>query len=97
MAGYVASARLGAGTIRIDRPRDARAEDRSSPADRRSPEDRSSPVSPPIIGAGSAAEALEDVRVVRSWASEELSERWLAIREAWTQTTFYVFHPESWR
>lgn len=85
MAGYVASARLGAGMIRIDRPRDALAEDRAWAA------------SSPILGAGSDDEALEDVRVVRSWASEELSERWLAIREAWTQTTFYVFHPESWR
>jgi hypothetical protein len=91
MAGYVASARLGAGTIRIDRPRDARAEDRTSPAD------RSSRASSEIPGAGSVDEALEDVRVIRSWAAEELSERWLAIREAWTQTTFYVFHPESWR
>lgn len=85
MAGYVASARLGAGTIRIDRPRDAPSEDRELPA-------RS-----PSLGAGSDDETLEDVRVVRSWASAELSERWLAIREAWTQTTFYVFHPESWR
>lgn len=85
MAGYVASARLGAGTIRIDRPRDALAEERASAA------------GSPIPGAVSDDEALEDVRVVRSWASEELSERWLAIREAWTQTTFYVFHPESWR
>jgi hypothetical protein len=91
MAGYSASARLGAGTIRIDRPRAARAEDRSSSAD------RASRSGPPTLGTGSDDEALEDVRVVRSWASEELSERWLAIRETWTQTTFYVFHPESWR
>ncbi len=91
MAAYAASARLGAGAIRMDRPRDARAADRSSP------------VCPPThgtgagSGSGSGDEMVEDVRVVRSWSSDDLVDRWLAIREAWTQTTFYVFHPESWR
>lgn len=85
MADYVASARLGAGAIRVDRPRDAWAPDRWSPA------------GPPTLGAGAEYQAVEDVRVVRSWSSDDLVDRWLAIREAWTQTTFYVFHPESWR
>lgn len=25
------------------------------------------------------------------------AERWLRIREAWTQTTFFLFDPNSWR
>jgi hypothetical protein len=85
MAGYVATARLGAGAIRVDRPQSARVAQRPSPG------------SPATLGAGAVSEALEDVRVVRSWTSHELSERWMAIRETWTQTTFFLFHPESWR
>jgi hypothetical protein len=87
MAGYAASAMLGARVIRIDRPQVPRAADRSWNASRGT-----------IGGAlGSVNDVVEDVRVVRSWSSDDLVERWLAIREAWTQTTFYVFHPESWR
>jgi hypothetical protein len=26
-----------------------------------------------------------------------LAERWTGLREAWTQTTFYLFHVEGWR
>jgi hypothetical protein len=71
----------------MDRPRDAQAPDRPTNASRAT------------FGAGAdfGDKAVEDVRVVRSWSSDDLVERWLAIREAWTQTTFYVFHPESWR
>jgi hypothetical protein len=85
MASYAASARIGAGAIRLDRPRAVR--------------DLELPFgpSPAVLGAGPVDEALEDVRVIRSWASGELRDRWLGIREAWTQTTFFVVHPESWR
>lgn len=85
MAGYVASARLGVGTIRVDRPRGVGVTDRSSSA------------SQPIPRSDSLDDALEDVRVVRSWASAELRDRLAAIRRAWTQTTFYLFNPYSWR
>ena len=64
---------------------------------RRTGPDRCSPAGLPTLGAGAEYQAVEDVRVVRSWSSDDLVDRWLAIREAWTQTTFYVFHPESWR
>jgi hypothetical protein len=40
---------------------------------------------------------VEDVRVVRSLASEQLRERAAAVRRIWDQTTFYLFDPESWR
>ncbi|MDP9483866.1 MAG: hypothetical protein M3P84_11680 [Chloroflexota bacterium] len=85
MAGYAASARLGRGAIRVDRPLGARSA--TGPAF----------ASPTILGAPSVDEALEDVRVIRSWATIELHDRWQAICQTWTQTTFYVFHPESWR
>lgn len=26
-----------------------------------------------------------------------VAERWTAVREAWAQTTFYLFHAEGWR
>ena len=26
-----------------------------------------------------------------------LAERWTGFREAWSQTTFYLFHAEGWR
>ena len=26
-----------------------------------------------------------------------LAERWTGLREAWAQTTFYLFHAEGWR
>lgn len=47
---------------------------------------------------------IEDVRVVRSLAAEQLRsrgdtlrERKAALRRAWEQTTFYLFDAESWR
>lgn len=30
-------------------------------------------------------------------AIERLASRWDDLREAWAQTTFYLFDPESWR
>ncbi len=26
-----------------------------------------------------------------------MAERWTGLREAWSQTTFYLFHAEGWR
>lgn len=26
-----------------------------------------------------------------------VAERWASLREAWSQTTFYLFHAEGWR
>ena len=26
-----------------------------------------------------------------------VAERWIGLREAWSQTTFYLFHAEGWR
>ena len=47
---------------------------------------------------------IEDVRVVRSVAAEQvrargatLGQRKAALRRAWEQTTFYLFDAESWR
>jgi hypothetical protein len=28
---------------------------------------------------------------------QSLAERWARVRESWSQTTFYLFDPESWR
>ncbi len=40
---------------------------------------------------------IEDIRVVRSLASEQLHERAATLRRIWDQTTFYLFDPQSWR
>jgi len=44
-----------------------------------------------------AAAAVEDLRVVRSLASEQLHEQATRLRRLWAQTTFYLFDAESWR
>jgi hypothetical protein len=47
---------------------------------------------PPTVGEA----PIEDVRAVRSLASEQLRERAAAARRIWDQTTFYLFDPHSW-
>jgi hypothetical protein len=46
-----------------------------------------------------AAEPLETeaVDLVARPIAPMLAERWTALREAWSQTTFYLFHVEGWR
>ena len=41
--------------------------------------------------------ASEAVDLVGRPQAPLLSERWAGIREAWSQTTFYLFDAESWR
>jgi hypothetical protein len=37
------------------------------------------------------------VELVGQPLGERLASRWADLREAWAQTTFYLFDPESWR
>lgn len=39
----------------------------------------------------------EAIDLVGRDVGETLDERWARIREAWKQTTFYLFDPQSWR
>lgn len=61
----------------------------------------SAPSSPPI-GTVSPAEvategALTPVDLVGRPLGEIVAERWMRIREAFSQTTFFLFDPDSWR
>jgi hypothetical protein len=48
----------------------------------------------PTVGALAEPEAIDLVgRPLDAIAAE----RWVRIREAWTQTTFFLFDPNSWR
>lgn len=40
---------------------------------------------------------FEELHAFGTIASGEVRDRWEAIRECWTQTTFYLFDPDSWR
>ncbi len=51
----------------------------------------------PHATAGQDAGTFEELHAFRTIASEEVRERWEAIREYWTQTTFFLFDPDSWR
>jgi len=55
-----------------------------------------SPAAPQQM-AGPDAGPFEELHAFRTIASEEVRERWEAIREHWAQTTFYLFDPDSWR
>jgi len=59
--------------------------------------DRAGRPAPDAEGAWLPSPTVEDVRVVRSLASEQLRERLGQARRVWAQTTFYLFDPESWR
>jgi hypothetical protein len=54
--------------------------------------------------AGSATAEESTARPGRDWVElvgrpigERLAARWADLRETWSQTTFYLFDPESWR
>jgi hypothetical protein len=42
-------------------------------------------------------EPPEAIEIAGSPLVPILAERWTGLREAWTQTTFYLFHTEGWR
>jgi len=42
-------------------------------------------------------EPPEAVDLVGRPDGPSLDERWARVREVWSQTTFYLFDPESWR
>ena len=49
---------------------------------------------------GATADATpqpESVDLVGRPLGANMAERWARIREAWTQTTFFLFDPDSWR
>jgi hypothetical protein len=55
-------------------------------------------------GAGQPDRAAEDpilepeaIDLVGRPLAAIVAERWARIREAWAQTTFYLFDPDSWR
>ncbi len=37
------------------------------------------------------------IDLVDHTVGDPMAERWARIREAWKQTTFYLFDPQSWR
>ena len=39
----------------------------------------------------------EAVDLVNGGSDLRLAERWMSLREAWSQTTFYLFNAEGWR
>lgn len=39
----------------------------------------------------------EAIDLVGRPLTPRVAERWTALREAWSQTTFYLFHAEGWR
>jgi hypothetical protein len=43
------------------------------------------------------ARELDTVDLVGRPIDEEVAEAWGRVRDAWTQTTFFLFDPESWR
>ncbi len=54
-----------------------------------------SPTAP--LQAGPDAGPFEELHAFRAISSGEVRDRWEGIRECWTQTTFYLFDPDSWR
>jgi hypothetical protein len=64
-------------------------------------------VKPHLAGHGSAAgeirpaaeviDAPVAIELVARPAAPLLAERWAGIRDAWSQTTFYLFNEEGWR
>jgi hypothetical protein len=42
-------------------------------------------------------EPSEAFEVLSRPIGPSMAERWARVREAWSQTTFFLFDPESWR
>ena len=83
MPGYSASARLQGGSPRFVAGGES--------------------VSRKTAGVGAVTAMLRDLED-RGWIDpagrpfgERLADRWIDLREAWSQTTFFLFNPESWR
>ncbi len=70
-------------TMRIDGVRPQRA----GPSVR----GRRSPIRPPLD------EGRDTIDLVGRPPGQGLAERWARFREAWAQTTFFLFDAESWR
>ena len=51
----------------------------------------------PLRPSPDAVECVERLEIVGRPLGRRLAERWADLREAWSQTTFYLFDPESWR
>jgi hypothetical protein len=43
------------------------------------------------------ASDLERIDLVGRPVGEAITERWIRIRDAWGQTVFFLFDPDSWR
>jgi hypothetical protein len=100
MAGYAATARLAPDAARLGRP--SRLE--SAPAARRGSEPPARPArhdAPVPVSAPPDAETghawFEEIRSVRAPSPAALRDRIDRLREVWTQATFYLFSPDSWR
>ena len=55
---------------------------------------------PPSMAAWPAPEPIdapEAIDLVGRPLLPVVAERWTELREAWSQTTFYLFHAEGWR
>jgi hypothetical protein len=50
--------------------------------------DRFPPADPPSV---------DIVELVEDRSAEPLIDRWAAFRERWSELTFYLFDPQSWR
>ena len=85
MSGYVASARLGRPAPRLVR-RDVGADEWSRPI---------------VVSGRPAMPAIEGAADLEPLGEPDdadgLAERWTAVRERWTQLTFYLFDSNSWR
>jgi hypothetical protein len=87
MSGYAASARLQRGVPRF----------KGTVA---SGVTAAGVVTPPAAPTGAFETAGANdgwVELVGRPLEERLAARWSDLREAWTQTTFFLFDPESWR
>lgn len=82
MSGYVASARIAARSPRLAR------------AGRL---DRAALDLAPIASGAERAVVEGDEGFVGRGIADDLAERWSAFRERWSQMTFYLFSPDSWR
>jgi hypothetical protein len=43
------------------------------------------------------ADPPEAVDLVNDGSDLRLAERWMSLRETWSQTTFYLFNADGWR
>ena len=89
MSGYAASARLRGGSTRFV-VRDGSTRFIVLDSVRRVP--RADPA-----GTAPTSPEVERVELAGRPLGRRLADRWEDLRDAWSQTTFYLFDPESWR